>query len=613
MAEKVTIDLEVKDNSQSLKAQLREAQKEVQNLAAKYGATSQQVADAAKKVAELKDTIEDANDAIKSFKGEGTMLATSKALSSVASGFAAVQGAMGLLGAEGKDVEKALLKVQSAMAIADGLAGLEDFGRSFKQLKTVAVNAFQSIKTAIGSTGIGLLVVAVGTLYAYWDDIKAAVSGVSEEQSKLNVLSQENLDKEQKKLDAIGSQDNILKLQGKSEKEILAIKVKQIDATIKAGEVNLQNQIETNKQALEGEKRNYRLLKSYLDFVSMPLNFLYSNAAKGINGLISLINKIPGVKIDAKLDEKLVEKGAEWVTRQIFDPKELKKEGDAMIQEQQAALTKLKNDRAGYLLEINNINKQTNKSNAKTQEELNAKLAEENYKNAVRKQEEEDLFWQQSKELGDKEIAYKEAKAQKEREDEEMLSAFKISLWENENRIKEEDAKKEEERQAQLKALRIQSAYDGLSAVSALVQAFAGKSEKQQKRAFEIQKAISIAQAVIDTYRAANAALASGSAINPAFGIISAATAIATGLANVAVIAKQKWQSPSALSGGSSGRETSPNLSQGSQSPNLNVIQYGQQSQLAQLQQQPIQAYVVSGEITSQQALDRNRLRNATL
>ena len=36
-------------------------------------------------------------------------------------------------------------------------------------------------------------------------------------------------------------------------------------------------------------------------------------------------------------------------------------------------------------------------------------------------------------------------------------------------------------------------------------------------------------------------------------------------------------------------------------------------NQLAQLQQQPLQAYVVSGEVTSAQALDRNRMKNATL
>ena len=36
-------------------------------------------------------------------------------------------------------------------------------------------------------------------------------------------------------------------------------------------------------------------------------------------------------------------------------------------------------------------------------------------------------------------------------------------------------------------------------------------------------------------------------------------------------------------------------------------------NQLAQLQQTPTQAYVVSGEVTSAQALDRNRVQNATL
>ncbi len=46
---------------------------------------------------------------------------------------------------------------------------------------------------------------------------------------------------------------------------------------------------------------------------------------------------------------------------------------------------------------------------------------------------------------------------------------------------------------------------------------------------------------------------------------------------------------------------------------NFNTIGSSGINQLAQLQQTPTQAYVVSGEVTSQQALDRNRLQNATL
>lgn len=49
-------------------------------------------------------------------------------------------------------------------------------------------------------------------------------------------------------------------------------------------------------------------------------------------------------------------------------------------------------------------------------------------------------------------------------------------------------------------------------------------------------KVIASLNALINTYRAANAALATGSEINPVFGIISAAAAVAAGLANVAKI-----------------------------------------------------------------------------
>jgi hypothetical protein len=48
-------------------------------------------------------------------------------------------------------------------------------------------------------------------------------------------------------------------------------------------------------------------------------------------------------------------------------------------------------------------------------------------------------------------------------------------------------------------------------------------------------------------------------------------------------------------------------------SPSFNVVGNSGMNQLAQIQQTPIQAYVVSGEVTSAQALDRNRVKNATL
>jgi len=275
------VNLQVNDNIDettksvvSLKTQLRLAQAEVAELSDKFGATSREAVEAAKKAAILKDRIGDAKALTDAFNPDAKFNALSSSLSGVASGFAAYQGAMGLVGVESKDLEQQLLKVQSAMAIAQGLQGLGEARDSFKQLKAVGVNAFNAIKTAIGGTGIGLIVIAAGAIYAYWDDIKEAVSSVSAEQKNLNAISKQNLDTEQKKLDTIGSQDNILKLQGKSEKDILKIKIAQTDQVIKASEIQIEQSIATSKAQTEAAKRNQEILAGVLKFISIPLTLL---------------------------------------------------------------------------------------------------------------------------------------------------------------------------------------------------------------------------------------------------------------------------------------------------------------------------------------------------
>ncbi len=381
MAIEKVIDVKIQSEQaegavKSLKQQFREAQNEVNELSAKFGATSQEAVNAAKKASELKDAIGDAKSLTDAFNPDAKFKSLTSSLSGVAGGFSAVQGAMGLVGAQSEDVEKTLLKVQSAMALSTGLQQLGESADAFKQLKAVAINAFNGIKAAIGSTGIGLLVIALGAIYTYWDDIKEAVSGVSEEQKQLNALSQKNLDAEKGKLDAIGSQDNVLKLQGKSEKDILKMKIAQTDQTIKAGEIQIQNQIVSNKLALEAEKRNYKLLKSYLDFVSMPLNFLYSNGAKAINGIIDLLNKVPGINIETKLDTKLVEKGSDYLTKLVFDPAKTEAEGKKVVEEQKKYLKKLENDKAGFQNQINAIDQKAS-DEAKAKAEEARKKAEE--------------------------------------------------------------------------------------------------------------------------------------------------------------------------------------------------------------------------------------------
>ena len=162
------LDLNIKVNTSgvdgslgSLKKQLREAQADVVKLSEKFGATSVQAAAAAKKASELKDKIGDAKALTDAFNPDAKFKSLTASLSGVAGGFGAVQGAMALFGVESDEVQKTLLKVQSAMAISQGLQAVGESIDSFKNLGAVIKNTslFQSAynfilgKEAIAVTG----------------------------------------------------------------------------------------------------------------------------------------------------------------------------------------------------------------------------------------------------------------------------------------------------------------------------------------------------------------------------------------------------------------------------------------------------------------------------
>ena len=151
MAQNLDLNVNVNTNEAgkslgSLKSQLKEAQAEVTALSDKFGATSKEAIEAAKRAGELKDRIGDAKALTDAFNPDAKFKALTASLSGVAGGFAAVQGAMGLLGAESEDAQKMLLKVQSAMAISQGLQSVGEAVDSFKNLGAVikSTTLFQS-------------------------------------------------------------------------------------------------------------------------------------------------------------------------------------------------------------------------------------------------------------------------------------------------------------------------------------------------------------------------------------------------------------------------------------------------------------------------------------
>jgi hypothetical protein len=188
MALKASIDLTVnKPDFKSMKAEIKELTVAAQQAVMKFGEFSPEAVKAEKALASARDRMDDFNDRVKAVNPD-RFAQLQTVVSGVARGFQAAQGAMALFGNESKDLERTMIKLQGAMALADGLEGLGKIQQQFKAIFTDVIagakKAFAAIKAGIGSTGIGLIVIALGSIVAYWDEIRFAIMGVSEETKK---------------------------------------------------------------------------------------------------------------------------------------------------------------------------------------------------------------------------------------------------------------------------------------------------------------------------------------------------------------------------------------------------------------------------------------------
>jgi hypothetical protein len=183
-----------------------------------------------------------------------------------------------------------------------------------------------------------------------------------------------------------------------------------------------------------------------------------------------------------------------------------------------------------------------------------------------------------------------------------------------------EQAQKELENLQQLQDLKAQAVLAGLTLISDLTTAFGGKSEKSARKAFNIQKGVSIASATIETFLAAQLAFKSQfipgvpDPTSPVRGAIAAGIAIAGGLGRVAKIAAQKFEgggdkspAPSPSSSGlnaggsatSGGSISAPIFNLGGQQIGGAGTLLG--SGFGQNQQQPVKVFVSETDISAVQ------------
>ncbi len=200
-------------------------------------------------------------------------------------------------------------------------------------------------------------------------------------------------------------------------------------------------------------------------------------------------------------------------------------------------------------------------------------------------------------------------KALREKQQEDLTA---IDKKYSEQRAKNESEATQKSQQERLDAFEqaAQTTMNALIAINELTQAFAKEDEASQKKAFEVNKAIGIANAIINTSVGVSKALASAP---PPLNFINAAIVTAAGVAQVKNIQKTQFDSssfdttsPSTSTGGAATSPTQP--------PSFNVVGQSGFNQVAGAlgQQQPVQAFVVSGDVTTAQQLQNNTITQAT-
>ena len=618
MAEKKVIELEVKTESfKPLKAQLREAQQLVTELSEKFGATSQEAIQAAKRAAELKDAIADAKDLTDAFNPDAKFNALSNSIGGVLNGFQAYEGALGLIGVESEALQETLLKVQSAMALSQGLQGIGESIDSFKQLGGVVKNAFGAMTTASKAfiaTGVGLVIAAVA--YAI-NEMSAAAESAAAEMENLERATEslnDELEFSTKQLtDYSRKAIADAKLRGATEKELLDIELDAAQKSIDARWKNATERIKANAKIRDNENASTEQIKKANAeiFKAEQEKLELKREASVLSSEFALKEKELADEEIAKNKERA--KAVADAAKEALEKRKEKWEKEKELSEKQSEdlIEILKN----RVKQEDEIIARSSITKAELQEKENArinKLREDEFKDAQGFLQAELIANQNNFQA---KLDLLELQRQKELQNKELtegeIAAIEARYAEQRKQISDaEAAKKIENQQKTLNAVK-----QSLQGIADLAMLFAGQSEKEQKKAFEIQKAANIAQATIDTFSSAQSAYKSVvgvPVVGPALAVAAAAAAITAGLLNIKKIASTTFESPATPSSPSGGGTDSAGTSSVI-SPNFNIVGNAQATNpLAGLGNQPIQAYVVSGEVTTAQNLDRNRINYAT-
>jgi hypothetical protein len=230
----VNVNIKAEDDTQkatqSAKARLRDLQKQMLDLEAAGQKNTDQFRRMAAEAGSLKDAIGDTSAQVKALASDTRALDTfTSAIQGIAGGFAVAQGAAALFGEESEDVQKAMMKVQAALALVNGATAVANAlnkdsalmvnlnaaaQRAYALAVGTSTGAMKAFRLALVATGIGAAVVAIGLLIANFDKLTAAVKGF------LGIKVKENIDEQIQSMERAAE---IAKERGATEAEVFAM------------------------------------------------------------------------------------------------------------------------------------------------------------------------------------------------------------------------------------------------------------------------------------------------------------------------------------------------------------------------------------------------------
>lgn len=627
---KIDVDVSSVGN---MKQQLRAATNELVAMNEKFGSASKEAIAAAQRVAGLKDAIGDAKALADTFNPDKKFVALGGAVQGAVAGFSALQGAMGLFGSESKDVEKLLLKVQSAMALQQGISGVAGAMDSMKLLagtiKTQVVTAFSTLRGAIIATGLGALAVAAGLVIANFDSFKKAIfnlipglKGITDFVGGLVTKftdfvgitseAERNLEKftkaSKRSREGIEAQIKVLEAQGGQEAKVYSLKKQNIESELN----DLREAAKQKGKLTEEEQKQIRDLK----LEQQVLDIEEVNRKKKL------------AEDEAKRQKELSDKAAEK-------------------RKQDAAKKKAEDEAEKKRLEELQKNTEENlKANAKRTKELQDQLR----LSAIADEKEKAKVENQIKLQGELDAETERYKSGELRLEQYLLNLALIrQRYANDDKTRQEaDKLTEKEREAaarqntleqqqlfndqiiaaevELQNRKFEAAQSGLNLLNSL----AGQNEQLANVIFAVQKGLEIGRIVMDTARgivAAKAGLAAvppfiGFAPNPAF-IIAAGIAAkqitglkigaAASIASIAAASISKFKGGGgggAIAGGggiSTAAPVAPSLSPQVQATQVNT------AAVNQIGNRAARAYVLNSDIQNEQQRNAYIDRNASI